>query len=122
MTCQPREQVLLARLAVFANGFERPSAEAVCGTHPLTPEDVLDLLTSLVEKSLVLAEERSGGMRYRLLETIRDYAMEKLTQRNELATTAALHCDHYFLMAKAGNQGLKGHDQAQWPGWIFISR
>jgi predicted ATPase/class 3 adenylate cyclase len=111
---QGREQVLLARLAVFANGFERASAEAVCGTDPLTPEDVLDLLTSLVEKSLVLAEERKDGMRYRLLETIRDYAVEKLTQRNELAATATLHCDHYFVMAKAGNRGLKGHDQAEW--------
>ena len=111
---QEHEQVLLARLAVFANGFEHASAEEVCGTDPLTPEDVLDLLTSLVEKSLVLTEERKDGMRYRLLETIRDYAVEKLTQRNEFAATAALHCNHYFVMAKAGNKGLHGHDQAEW--------
>ena len=108
------EQVLLVRLAVFANGFEHRSAEEVCGTDPLTPEDVLDLLTSLVEKSLVLTEERGGAMRYRLLETIRDYAVEKLTRRNEFAATAALHCNHYFVMAKAGNEGLHGHDQAEW--------
>ena len=108
------EQVLLARLAVFANGFEHASAEEVCGTDPLTREDVVDLLTSLVEKSLVLTEERQDGMRYRLLETIRDYAVEKLTQRNEFAATAVLHCNHYFVMAKAGNEGLHGNDQAEW--------
>ncbi len=111
---QEHEQVLLARLAVFANGFERASAEEICGTDPLTPENVLDLLTSLVEKSLVLTEERGDGMRYRLLETIRDYAVEKLTRRNEFAATAALHCHHYFVMAKAGNKGLQGNDQAEW--------
>jgi len=110
---QEHEQVLLARLAIFVNGFEHKSAEEVCGTDPLTPEDVLDLLTSLVEKSLVLAEERRDGMRYRLLETIRDYAVEKLTGRNEFPATAALHCNHYFVMAKAGNEGLHGPGQAE---------
>ncbi len=111
---QKDEQVLLARLAVFANGFELASAEEVCGVDPLTPEDVFDLLTSLVEKSMVLTEERKDRTRYRMLETIRDYAVEKLTQRGELAATAALHCNHYFEMAKAGNRGLKGHEHADW--------
>ncbi len=110
---QEDEQVLLARLAVFAKGFELASAEEVCGAAPLTSEDVLDLLTSLVEKSLVLTEERKDKTRYRMLETIRDYALEKLTQRNELAATAALHCNHYFVMAKAGSRGLQGREQAQ---------
>ena len=111
---QEREQVLLSRLAVFAGGFELEAAEGICGADPLTPEDVLDLLTSLVEKSLVLAEERAVGTRYRLLETIRDYAREKLIQRDELAATAARHCNHYFVMAKAANKGLEGHEQAEW--------
>ena len=111
---QEDEQVLLARLAVFANGFELASAEEVCGVDPLTPEGVLDLLTSLVDKSLVMTEERKDRTRYRMLETIRDYAVEKLTQRNEFAATAALHCNHYFRMAKAGNKGLNGHEHAEW--------
>ncbi len=89
---QEHEQVLLARLAVFANGFELAAAEEVCGANPLTPEDVLDLLTSLVEKSLVMTAEGKDRTRYRMLETIRDYAVEKLTQRDELAATAALRC------------------------------
>ena len=111
---QDREQVLLSRLAVFAGGFELEAAEGICGTDPLTPEDVLDLLTSLVEKSLVLTEARAVGTRYWLLETIREYAREKLTQRDKLAVTAARHCNHYFEMAKAANRGLEGHEQAEW--------
>jgi predicted ATPase/class 3 adenylate cyclase len=108
------EQVLLARLAVFANGFELASAEEVCAADPLNREEVLDLLTSLVEKSLVLADERKERSRYRMLETIRDYAREKLAQRDELAATAARHCNHYFAMAKAANRRSLGHDQAEW--------
>lgn len=111
---EEREQVLLSRLAVFAGGFELEAAEGICGADPLTPEDVLDLLTSLVEKSLVLTEERAVGTRYRLLETIRDYAGEKLAQSDKLAETAARHCHHYFVMAKAAAEGLEGHEQAEW--------
>ena len=69
---------------------------------------MLDLLGSLVEKSLVMLEERDDGARYRMLETIRDYAREKLQQRGEAAATAARHCEHYFAMAKAGSDGLRG--------------
>ena len=109
-----REQVLLARLAVFANGFQLAAAEEVCGTDALAPEDVLQLLTSLIEKSLVLTEKRGDGMRYRLLETIRDYAAEKLAERNESASTAARQCQHYFAMAKVANKGLHGKEHAHW--------
>jgi non-specific serine/threonine protein kinase len=111
---QEHEQVLLARLAVFANGFELASAEEVSGTVPLAPEDVLDLLTSLVDKSLVLTDEHKGRTRYKMLETIRDYAREKLAQRNEYAATAARHCNHYFSMAKLANHHMLGHEQAEW--------
>jgi predicted ATPase/class 3 adenylate cyclase len=111
---QQDEQALFARLAVFANGFELASAEEVCGVDPLTTADVLDLLTSLVEKSMVLTEERKDRTRYRMLETIRDYAVEKLTDRGERAATSALHCNHYFAMAKAANRGLTGHEHAEW--------
>ena len=111
---QEHEQVLLARLAVFAGGFELAAAEEVCGADPLKREDVLDLLTSLVDKSLVLTEEHKDRTRYKMLETIRDYAREKLAQRDELAATAARHCNHYFAMAKTANRRSLGHDQAEW--------
>ena len=109
---QEPEQALLARLAVFAGGFELAAAEEIGGADPLVPEDVLNLLTSLVEKSLVLTEERVVGTRFRMLETIRDYAREKLTQRNELTATAARHCEYYFQMAKDARDGMDGPEQA----------
>jgi predicted ATPase/class 3 adenylate cyclase len=108
------EQTLLARLAVFAGGFALAAVEAVCGTEPLTPDDILDLLASLVEKSLVMPEQGEDGTRYRTLETIRDYARVKLIERGELEASSAQHCSYYFVMAKAGNRGLQGPEQPEW--------
>ncbi len=109
-----QEQTLLNRLAVFAGGFDLAAAEAVAGTDPLDSADVLDLLGSLVEKSLVTLDERDDGARYRMLETIRDYAREKLEASGGLAAAATKHCDHFFAVAKAVRDGIKGADQALW--------
>ncbi len=111
---RPDEQTVLDRLSVFVGGFDLPAAEAVCGAEPLAGEDVLDLLGSLIEKSLVMLEERDEGARYLMLETIREYAREKLARRDDAAAAAIRHCEHYFAMAKAANAGLKGPDQADW--------
>lgn len=108
------EQTLLGRLAVFVGGFDMAAAEQVCGEDPLTSDDVLDLVGSLVEKSLVMLEERDDGARYRMLETIRDYAREKLDQGGEAEPTAIRHCEHYFAMTKEANHGLRGPEQADW--------
>ena len=108
------EQTVLARLSAFAGGFDMPAAEAVCGAEPLLADDVLDLIESLLEKSLVMLDDRDEGMRYRMLETIRDYAREKLEQSGELDATLARHCEHFFVMAKAANPGLEGPEQADW--------
>ena len=108
------ERTVLNRLAVFVGGFDLEAAEQVCGAEPLQPADVLDLVTSLVEKSLVMTDEREQGMRYRMLETIRDYAREKLEQAGDAASTAARHCQHYFAFAKAVKDGLKGPEQGSW--------
>ena len=72
-----RERTLFTRLSVFAGGWTLEAAESVCGFDALTPEEVLDLLLSLVNKSLVFAGPRGGEPRYFLLETIRQYAQEK---------------------------------------------
>ena len=80
----------------------------------LASEDVLDLLASLIEKSLVMLEERDDGARYLMLETIREYAREKLVQRDDAAAVAVRHCEHYFAMAKSANHGLRGPQQADW--------
>jgi non-specific serine/threonine protein kinase len=108
------EQTVLKRLGVFVGGFELAAAEQVCGAEPLSSGDVLDLIGSLVEKSLVMLEERDEGTRYRVLETIRDYAREKLEQGGEMAQVATGHCLHYFAMAKAANRGMHGPEQADW--------
>ena len=107
-------RTLLDRLSVFVGGFDLAAAEAVCGSEPLSSDDVLDLLTSLVEQSLVMTEDTDEGTRYRMLETIRDYAQEKLGTNGDPAAMAARHCDHYFNVAKAVRDGLKGAEQAQW--------
>jgi predicted ATPase len=109
-----QEQTLLRRLAVFAGGFDLAAAEQVCGAEPLASEDVLDLLGSLVEKSLVMLDERDGASRYRTLETIRDYAREKLEAVAEREAVAKRHCEHYFTLAKAARDGLRGPEQAHW--------
>ena len=95
-------------------GFALAAAEEICGAEPLESDDVLDLLASLVDKSLVMAEQAEDGARYRMLETIRDYAREKLALRHEVAPTAARHCDHYLVVAKAARRGLQGPEQAEW--------
>jgi predicted ATPase/class 3 adenylate cyclase len=109
-----REQVVLRRLAVFAGGCDLAAAEAVCGAEPLAADDVLDLLGSLVEKSIVMLEEGDAGARYRMLETIRDYAREKLEQAGDTEATARRHCEHYFAVAKGIRDGLQGAEQALW--------
>jgi len=109
------EQRALRRLAVFVGGFDLEAAEKVCGAEPIEDFEVLDLLASLVEKSLVMLEERDEGSRYRMLETIRDYAAEKLkAEAEEAPAAAARHCEHYFELAKDANDGMDGADQALW--------
>ena len=129
---QEREQMLLDRLSVFAGGFDLPAAEAVCGADPLVPEDVIDLLSSLVEKSLVMVEQGEGVSRYGLLETIREFAREhfskrydmlgtirefakeRLVDRDDVAATAKRHCDYFFEFAKKIRHKLLSADQAEW--------
>jgi predicted ATPase/class 3 adenylate cyclase len=111
---EPDEQRVFSRLAVFAGGFDLEAVEAVCGAEPLEPFDVMDLLGSIVAKSLVIAEDRGGSTRYRMLETIRDYAQEKLREASEAESTAVRHCNHFFAMAKTARDALKGQDQPLW--------
>lgn len=111
----PEERAVLNRLGVFIGGFDLAAAEAICSADALESDDVLDLVGSLVEKSLVMLEERDDGARYRMLETIREYAREKLElSGDDLAATLERHCLHYFAIAKAANRGLSGPDQADW--------
>jgi len=89
------EQVLLARLAVFAGGATLEAAEAVCGGDGIDRDDVFELLAGLVARSLVVAEDKGPGTRYRLLETIRQYGEERLSEAGEAERWRARHAGYY---------------------------
>ncbi len=93
------ERILFRRLAAFLGGFELDAAQAVVADGELERFQVLDQLALLVDKSLVVAEYTGGRTRYRLLETMRQYALEKLGESGEAAAVRARHRDHYTAMA-----------------------
>ena len=110
------EQVLLGRLSVFAGSFDLAAAEAVCVVGGLDVLDLADLLGSLVDKSLVVAEQAGAGLRYRLLETIRLFAAERLVEAGDdaAAAAAAAHCAHFLAVAEAAAAHLTGPEQGSW--------
>ncbi len=111
------ERQLLARLSVFAGGFDLAAAEAVTCGPDLPPEEVVGHLGALVDKSLVQFEGTGAGpVRYRLLETVRQYAAGQLQALGPEAADAAriAHRDHYLALAEAAAPQLVAHDQAQW--------
>ncbi len=111
---RPDERVLCERLSVFAGGFDLAAAEQVCSDTPLAADRIVDLLASLADKSLVLAEQSGDHTRYRMLETMREYARDKLDARGEADVIARRHCDHFLAVAKAANEGSKGARQGEW--------
>jgi predicted ATPase/class 3 adenylate cyclase/DNA-binding CsgD family transcriptional regulator len=93
------ERVLFRRLAAFMGGFDLDAAEAVCSGEDLARYQILDQLGLLVDKSLVVAENTSGRTRYRMLETVRQYALEKLGESGEADAVRSRHRDYYTAMA-----------------------
>lgn len=116
----PAEQRLLQRVAVFAGGFSLAAAEQACADGDLVPDwDVPDLLASLVEKSLLGLVQPADGVgddeaRYQMLETLRDYAAEKLDAGGDRAVTTERHCAFFFSLAKQARDGLQGPEQGRW--------
>jgi len=110
------EKALFGRLSVFAGGFVLEAAEAVCAGDGLEGGEVLDLLASLVDKSLVLFEERARETRYRLLETVRQYAAEKLEESGEETEVRRRQADFFVGLAERAAPELKGHEQVAWLG------
>jgi predicted ATPase/class 3 adenylate cyclase/DNA-binding CsgD family transcriptional regulator len=100
MLTQP-EAVVFRRVAAFMGGFDFAAAQAVVGGGQVASYQVLDLLTLLVDKSLVLADSTTGCVRYRLLETVRQYALEKLSESDEADEVRNLHRDYYTAMAES---------------------
>ena len=109
---RPNERTLFRRLAVFAGGFTLEAAENVAAAGDVASGDVLDLLTGLVEKSLVAVDAEGG--RYSLLETMREYANDRLVASDEGDAVHRRHLDHLVSLAEAAGPQLSGPDQAAW--------
>ena len=107
----PVEQAALNRLSVFAGGADLRAVEAVVSGDDLDPFDVADVLGQLVSKSLVLVDDPRSGRRYRLLETIRQYAQERLEASGEAATVRRRHAEYYVEVAEEAGPDLRGGQQ-----------
>jgi predicted ATPase len=109
------ERTLLERLSVFAGGWTLEAAEAICAGGNLERYDVLDLLTQLVNKSLVVPDRESDSeVRYRLLETIRQYARERLLEAGGSDKVRERHLDYYLKFARRAEPELRGPYQVEW--------
>ena len=109
-----REKILFRRLSVYAGEFPLEAAEEICAGDGLDGRDVLDLLTDLVDKSLVAFSERDGEGRYRLLETISQYGRDKLQDSGEADQMRRRHQDWYLALAERAEPELRGPAQAEW--------
>ncbi|MCQ4084698.1 winged helix-turn-helix domain-containing protein [Streptomyces sp. RB6PN25] len=109
------ERTLLRRLSVFSGGCDLAAAEAVCGDAALDVRDVASLLGSLVDKSLVVADLAvEDGARYRMLETIAEYAAERLAEAGEERAVGARHIAYYREFARTADPKLRGREQLRW--------
>ena len=109
-----KERAVLRRLSVFAGGCTLEAAEAVCAGKRIKEHEVLDLLTQLVDKSLVSAETLDGEVRYRMPETIREYAQDRLVASRETAEVRTRHRTWYLGLAERAEARMSGPEQAMW--------
>jgi predicted ATPase/DNA-binding SARP family transcriptional activator len=108
----PGERTVLARLSVFAGGAMPEAATQVCVTEP---DEVIDVIASLVDKSLVVAQEDGAGeVRYRLLETVRAYAADRLEESGERQRVRDAHAAHFAVLAERAEPELRTADQLRW--------
>jgi DNA-binding CsgD family transcriptional regulator len=112
------ERALLRQLSVFAGGFDVEAALAVC------PAATLELLASLADRSLIIVESRSGQAeaRYRLLETVRQFAAEHLDEAEEVELMRTRHRDYYTEMAEKAEPGLTTPDDARWQSLLLTDQ
>src|SRR6185503_4763110 len=110
------EQLVFARLAVFGGPFTLDDAEGVVSDTEIDERDVLDLVSGLVAKSMVHLDEREGADWYRLLETMRDYGLERLAQQGDLEHRQRRHAGYYVDFAEEAAPHLVGVDDLEWLG------
>jgi predicted ATPase/class 3 adenylate cyclase len=107
-------QRLFARCAVFVGGAQLEQLEAVCGPSSDIGVDVLEGVSELVEQSLLRQSEVDGEPRFRMLVTIRDYALERLAERGEATDLRTRHLAAYQVLAERARPELQGKDQKRW--------
>ncbi|MFF3084739.1 BTAD domain-containing putative transcriptional regulator [Streptomyces nojiriensis] len=107
------ERVLLRRLAAFPGGATVETAEGICAGGPVEAYDVLDLITSLADKSLLVT---AGDGRYRMLETIRAYGLERLEEAGEREAVRRAHAAYFTGLAQAADPYLRRAEQLEWLG------
>ena len=108
----PAEQTLFRRLSVFTGGCTLEGVEAVCDTKGDLGIDVLDGMTSMVDKSLAQhAEQADTETRFRMLSTIREYALERLAESHDESATRRAHAAYYLVLAEEGAQDVAAHSE-----------
>src|SRR5262249_7889509 len=106
------QQRLLSQLSVFRGGWTLEAAAAVCGDQTTTP--ILDALLELRNAALIMAEEAGEAMRFRMLETVREYGAERLAEWEAEELVRDRHCDWYVGLAERARQDIDGPEQAAW--------
>ncbi|MEU7852152.1 LuxR C-terminal-related transcriptional regulator [Nonomuraea sp. NPDC049141] len=112
--CSERERLLWERASVFAGSLDLEAAEAVCAGEGISRDEVIDLVIGLVDKSVFLREEQRPGVRYRLLDTIREYGRERLIAAGQEMALQQRHRDYYRALAARARAELFGPSQVTW--------
>ncbi|WP_345361229.1 ATP-binding protein [Actinoallomurus liliacearum] len=112
--CTEPERLLWERVSVFSGGLDLEAAESVCAGDGIAREDVLDLVIGLVDKSVLVREEHAETVRYRLLETIRQYGRERLIASDGEARVQRRHRDYYRDLVARADREWFGPDQVSW--------
>ena len=116
--CSVAERALWARLSVFAGSFDLRAAEEVCSGRGIEREEVFDLISQLVDKSILARENNDVSARYRLLETIRQYGHELLASSGDEPTFRRRHRDYFRQLAQKAEKEWFGPHQIKWINWV----
>jgi predicted ATPase len=108
------ERLLFSRLSIFLGGCRLQSVEAVCGGNGIAEGRIVDLVGELVVKSLLQIEEHRDGVRYHMLETLREYARERLNQMGATAELSERHFQHFRELAEQAIREVRGAGEAEW--------
>ena len=112
--CTDNERLLWIRLSTFTDTFDLEAAEAVCAGADLPVKEVLDLLDGLVDKSVLIREKSAGGIRFRLLESLREYGRKQISDAGLRTALRRRHRDQYLALAEQGESEWFGSGQAAW--------